>query len=74
VKHARATEVEFMVNINNRLSIILKDNGTGFDKNNTRSFSNGLVNMESRVKEIGGHFEIKHNDGTLVSMVIPLNG
>jgi len=74
VKHAGATEVIFTVFIDQKLSIRLKDNGIGFDKNNTRSFSNGLANMRSRVREIGGHFEIIQKEGVLVNMLIPLNG
>lgn len=74
VKHAGATEVVFTVFIDQKLSIGLKDNGTGFDKNSTRAFSNGLTNMQSRVREIGGHFEIVQKEGTLLKMVIPLKG
>ncbi|HEV8273385.1 MAG TPA: two-component regulator propeller domain-containing protein [Chitinophagaceae bacterium] len=73
VKHSQATEVELIVNINHHLTIKLKDNGTGFDKNDIRSFSNGLSNMESRVKEIGGKIEILNKQGTLVNLSIPLN-
>jgi len=72
VKHAQATEVKLIININHKLSIQIKDNGTGFDKNNIRLFSNGLSNMESRVKEIGGKIEITNKDGTLVNLWIPL--
>ena len=72
VKHSRATEVLLSIHVNHRLSIRLKDNGTGFDKNNLRSFSNGLSNMQSRAKEIGGELEIINSEGTLVSLVIPL--
>ena len=74
VKHANATEVIFTVGIGQQLSIRIQDNGTGFDKKNIRSFSNGLANMESRVKEIGGHFEIMQNKGVLINMLIPLKG
>jgi signal transduction histidine kinase len=73
VKHSQATEVELIVNINHHLTIKLKDNGTGFDQNDIRSFSNGLSNMESRVKEIGGKIEILNKQGTLVNLSIPLN-
>ena len=73
VKHSQATEVKLSVNINHHLTIKLKDNGTGFDKNNIRLFSNGLSNMESRVKEIGGKIEILNKQGTLVNLSIPLN-
>ena len=73
VKHSQATEVKLTVNINHHLTIDLKDNGTGFDQNNIRSFSNGLSNMESRVKEIGGKIEIRNKQGTVVNLSIPLN-
>jgi signal transduction histidine kinase len=73
VKHSQATEVKLTININHHLTIKLKDNGTGFDQNNIRLFSNGLSNMESRVKEIGGKIEISNKQGTLVNLSIPLN-
>ena len=73
VKHSQATEVKLTININHHLTIKLKDNGTGFDQNNIRLFSNGLSNMESRVKEIGGKIEILNKQGTLVNLSIPLN-
>jgi signal transduction histidine kinase len=72
VKHSQATEVKLSVSINHHLIIRIKDNGTGFDKNNIRLFSNGLSNMESRVKEIGGKIEIVNEGGTLVSLSVPL--
>lgn len=72
VKHARATEVTFTIAVNQQLSIRLKDNGTGFDQNNTRSFSNGLGNMRARVNGIGGQLAITQNKGVLVDMLIPL--
>jgi signal transduction histidine kinase len=73
VKHSRATEVLLSIHVNQQLSIRLKDNGTGFDKNNLRPFSNGLSNMQSRAKEIGGELEIINSEGTLVNLVIPLH-
>lgn len=72
VKHSQATEVMLSININHYLSIKLKDNGVGFDKNNIRSFSNGLGNMETRVKEIGGKIDITNSNGTLIDLSIPL--
>jgi len=72
VKHSQATEVDLIMQVNHHLSIKLKDNGTGFDKKNIRPFSNGLTNMESRVKEIGGKLEITNKNGTLLSLSIPL--
>jgi len=73
VKHSQATEVKLSVSINHQLIIRIKDNGTGFDKDNIRLFSNGLSNMESRVKEIGGKMEIITKEGTLVNLSIPID-
>jgi two-component sensor histidine kinase len=73
VKHSQATEVKLTINFNHQLFIKLTDNGTGFDKNNIRTFSNGLSNMESRVKEIGGKFELDSKKGTMISLSVPLN-
>ncbi|HEX6171187.1 MAG TPA: ATP-binding protein [Chitinophagaceae bacterium] len=72
VKHSQATEVKLSISINHHLSIELKDNGTGIDKNYIRLFSNWLNNMESRVKEMGGIFEITNRQGTLIHLEIPL--
>jgi signal transduction histidine kinase len=72
VKHARATEVTLTIHINHHLSIGLKDNGTGFDENKIRPFSNGLSNMKSRIREIGGQIKILQENGTLVSLEIPV--
>ena len=73
VKHSQATEVKFMISVNHHLTIKLNDNGTGFDENNIRLFSNGLTNMKSRMKEIGGEIDIINKNGTLVNLSIPLN-
>lgn len=73
VKHSRATAVTLAININHHLSISLQDNGTGFDRNSIRSFSNGISNMHIRIKEIGGKFEIVNKNGTLIKLSIPLN-
>ena len=58
----------------NGISIAIEDNGTGFDKSTVRAFSNGLSNMQSRIKEIGGVFEILNGNGTLIRIKVPLAG
>lgn len=73
VKHSQATEVTLTIDINDYLSIKLKDDGIGFDKNTIRLYSNGLCNMESRIREIGGTIEIIIKEGTLINLSIPLN-
>ena len=72
VKHSQATEVNLTMSANHQLVICLQDNGIGYDKNNVRLFSNGLTNMKTRVKEIGGKIEIINKSGTIINLSIPL--
>jgi signal transduction histidine kinase/ligand-binding sensor domain-containing protein len=72
VKHAQATEVKLIINLNHHLEICLQDNGVGLDKTKVRPFSNGLDSMKKRINEIGGQFEIENKQGTLIRMTIPL--
>lgn len=72
VKHAHAQEVAVKFTVNERLTVTIQDNGTGFDKNNTRAFSNGLSNMENRIKEINGEFYIENKKGTTVTFSVPI--
>ena len=74
VKHAQAIEVTIKIDVNHNLNIEIKDDGTGFDTSSVRAFSNGLSNMQLRIKEIGGVFELINGNGTLIRMKVPLNG
>jgi signal transduction histidine kinase len=67
MKHAKATKVEIMVELNGHLRISVKDNGIGFNHERIKPFSNGLHNMEKRMKSIGGSFRLVNNpEGTLI--------
>src|SRR5689334_12486546 len=43
VKHSQASNVHIEIKINSQLKISIADNGTGFEPNNIRPFSNGLA-------------------------------
>ena len=73
VKHAQASSVTIKIDINSKLKIEIQDNGTGFDKTRVRSFSNGLSNMESRISNINGKFEILNSVGTTIKIIVPLS-
>jgi signal transduction histidine kinase/ligand-binding sensor domain-containing protein len=73
VKHAQATQVIIDVQITDCLAIQIKDNGVGFDSTRQNSFGNGLVSMNARIRELKGRFEIINNNGTEVSILVPLN-
>jgi len=72
VKHAQATRVIITIEINKYLQISIQDDGVGFDVNNKRPFSNGISNMQKRMKDIGGNLEIIQKNGTLVVLTTPL--
>lgn len=73
VKHARASEVLISFKIGPHLVIQIHDNGTGLQTDNMRQFSNGLTNMRKRMENIDGHFSIRTQDGTVVTLSIPLH-
>ncbi len=72
VKHAQATRAIIKIEASTQLHISIADNGIGFDKNNTRPFSNGLPNMKKRIQEIGGGINFINGNGTTVDIVVPL--
>jgi two-component sensor histidine kinase len=64
IKYANATLVNITVKLmESRLEISIKDNGNGFDVNNTRKFGNGLINMRKRIEDIGGEFKLDSEPG-----------
>jgi signal transduction histidine kinase len=71
-KHAKARKVNINVSAEKSIVIIISDDGVGIDMDNIRQFSNGLSNMQKRITEIGGTFEIKNSNGTTVSISVPL--
>lgn len=63
LKHSKATEVVFSVNIENTtLEIKLEDNGIGYDIN-TSGRKNGLRNMKERIEFINGELNFTSNNG-----------
>ncbi len=76
-KHSSATEVWFRLRLENgTLTLVLEDNGKGFVPEATSELGNGLVNMDKRMKLIGGSFSVvsEPGAGTRLCMQMPLNG
>ena len=76
LKHARASEVKLQVNlIRNRLSLIMEDNGRGFDPNLKEKQGLGMKNIHSRIQKIGGDLDIDSapGKGTTVVLNVPLS-
>lgn len=70
IKHSKAKHITISFNFENNLfSIIITDDGKGFNVQNTNSFSHGLKNIAHRMKEIGAQFSIQSNaKGTQVTL------
>lgn len=73
VKHAQATEVIIEVKVFKNMTIMIRDNGKGFDPEKVRLFGNGLKNIEKRMQQVGGQADIISQNGTTVFLDIPLN-
>lgn len=64
VKHSRASEVQMRISLlSHNIEITIEDNGHGFDAEQPSRFGNGLRNMEKRMNDIGGTFEIVSRAG-----------
>lgn len=72
VKHSRAAEVSITFAIGESFTIAIKDNGIGFNPDDTRTLSNGIRNMKERLNVIGGSCQIINSEGTSIILNIPL--
>jgi signal transduction histidine kinase len=72
VKHARASEVNIIIETGDRLRISICDNGVGFQASRMRAFSTGLNSMQRRMESIGGSWELHHEGGTCIRISAPL--
>ncbi len=68
IKHSRASKVEISFSeIQSKILLQIKDNGKGFDIDNTIK-GNGLTNMKNRCEDAGGKFQISSSgNGTVIS-------
>jgi signal transduction histidine kinase len=74
VRHSSPTEIGFRVRVlEDRLSISISDNGTGFDTLE-RSNGHGLLNLRNRLEYLHGQceFESSPSGGTTVSLQLPI--
>ncbi len=65
VKHAGAKKVTINFQADEKLSLIIADDGSGYEKNSEQN-GNGLLNMEQRSKVLKGKFSITNNSGTVI--------
>ncbi len=76
LKHAEANEITVKVEMKNNLcTIIVRDDGKGFDVNQKREKSFGIMGMRERVELLNGTLSIKSTigAGTVVTIQVPIN-
>jgi signal transduction histidine kinase len=74
-KHSQATQLTLRIeSLGSRLSVIVADNGHGFDSTQARQGRNGLMNMKLRLAEIGGVCEVatRPGEGCQITFRVPL--
>jgi len=64
LKYSQAKTVEFNVNyLNNKLTLIIKDDGVGYDTNSIRKNASGIKNISNRMKSSAGNVSINSSLG-----------
>jgi len=64
IKYAQAEKIEFIVKrLKNRLSIIIKDDGIGFQPDHVENKGHGLENLKKRASEINADFTLWSEPG-----------
>jgi signal transduction histidine kinase len=76
-RHAQARSVQIMVQgRDDRISLIVRDDGQGFDPEDVGGRGLGLIGMEERIKKLGGTLTIasqrrKKSGGTVLKVELP---
>ncbi|PSL31623.1 two-component system sensor histidine kinase DegS [Planomicrobium soli] len=75
IRHGKATKIDVKFEwLKDRVTIIVKDNGAGFDQSIVKNQSFGLIGMKERIDLIEGDFFINSSpgNGTVLMFQIPL--
>ena len=71
LKHSGATAANVSITlVHKTLRVVIHDNGKGIENNN--SFGNGLKNMQKRMNEISGSFDVRALNGTVITVSVQL--
>jgi two-component system, NarL family, sensor histidine kinase DegS len=76
LKHAESSHIQVKVEVKkDKITVVVKDNGKGFDKEQQKTGSFGIMGMKERVDLLEGDITIdsKIGAGTVVIVQVPLN-
>lgn len=77
VRHSGASEVHLTIGVEaGSLAVSVTDNGRGFDRSAEIAGSDGLRNMDERIRKLGGTclIETRPGEGTTLRFIISLKG
>jgi signal transduction histidine kinase len=73
VKHAHASELRLRIAVTEeKLQIVIEDNGQGFDQSPTANGADGLHNMRARLADIGGGCWIQGRPGAGAKVTVEI--
>jgi ligand-binding sensor domain-containing protein/signal transduction histidine kinase len=75
VRHSNAKMLMVLLKLEgNVMTLVISDNGVGFDVQHARPGGNGLVNIQNRMASVSGHAEIASTPGkgTTTTLTMPL--
>lgn len=74
-KHAEASHCDLKIEFtNNKINVLIVDNGTGFEIDEVGEGKYGLINMRERCELINAKMNINsNNNGTRISIIVPLD-
>ncbi len=72
LKHSKASKLTIQLNrFERRMNITVEDNGIGFDRNKVK-MGMGIINIEARVHELEGNFNLDSNKGNGATIIIDI--
>ena len=72
VKHAEASKVAIHFGIDKYLHVSIHDDGKGIADIDKSREGNGLLNMQKRIKLLGGALELRNGQGLTIEFWVPL--
>lgn len=73
LKHSNATKISMEITVSEEIiTLIIKDNGKGFDPLAKSNVGMGLTNIHARIKRLNGVLTIENYRGTKVLVTVPI--
>lgn len=73
IRHGKATNIDVQLEwLKDRVTIVVKDNGTGFDQSIVKNQSFGLIGMKERINLLEGDFIINSSIGNGVMLMFQI--